>query len=363
MLDERWLTNHGPYVAELESTLADMIGVRNVVATCNGTLALELAIRALGLHGEVIVPSFTFVATAHALRWSGIRPVFCDIDPLTHTIDASHAERLITPRTTGILGVHVWGAASDVAGLEAVAGERNLALVFDAAHALACTHQGRSIGGFGNAEVFSFHATKVANAFEGGAIATDDDGLAERLRLLGNFGFSDEDRVVTLGTNAKMTEAAACMGLTSLESLDAFVEHNRRNFLLYDEMLRDVPGVRLMRPREGERSNFHYVVLEVTDVAGLRRDELHKVLRAERVLARRYFYPGCHRLEPYCSDPAGSAPLPVTERVCEQVLCLPTGTSVDPDDVAIVCGLIQEALDHAGEVRARLVDLDGNPRA
>ena len=180
MLDRRWLTNNGVYVQEFERRVAEILGVKHCIAMCNGTVALEIAIRALGLKGEVIVPSFTFVATAHALQWQEITPVFCDIDPPTHTLDPARVEELITPRTTGIIGVHVWGRPCDV---ERVGGDRPSArsqLLFDAAHAFGCSHHGRMIGGFGDAEVFSFHATKFFNTFEGGAVVTNDDDLATR---------------------------------------------------------------------------------------------------------------------------------------------------------------------------------------
>ncbi|HEX7488672.1 MAG TPA: aminotransferase class I/II-fold pyridoxal phosphate-dependent enzyme, partial [Anaeromyxobacteraceae bacterium] len=188
ILDRRWLTNHGPLVTELEARLAKLMGVGHCIAMCNGTVALEIAIRALGLKGEVIVPSFTFVATAHALQWQEITPIFCDVDPRTHTLDPDRVERVISSRTSGILGVHVWGRPCDVEGLSEVARRHRLALLFDAAHAFGVSRRGRMIGNFGDCEVFSFHATKFFNTFEGGAITTDDDDIARRCRLMRNFG-------------------------------------------------------------------------------------------------------------------------------------------------------------------------------
>lgn len=174
MLDRRWLTNNGPHVQEFERRIAATIGVEHCVATCNATIALEILIRALGLGGEVIVPSMTFIATAHALHWQHVMPVFCDIDPLTHNLDVRQVEAAITERTTGIIGVHLWGRACDVGALADVAGRHELKLIFDAAHAFACSHKGEMIGGFGDAEVLSFHATKFLNSFEGGAIVTNN---------------------------------------------------------------------------------------------------------------------------------------------------------------------------------------------
>jgi dTDP-4-amino-4,6-dideoxygalactose transaminase len=216
IFDRGWFSNDGPVVREFEARLAEMAGVRHCVATCNGTIALEIAIRALGLEGEVIVPSYTFVATAHALHWQGVTPVFADIDPRTHTLDPEAVRRAITPRTTGIIGVHLWGQPAAVDELQAIADEHGLSLMFDAAHAFACTHQGRMIGGFGRAEVFSFHATKFFNSFEGGAVMTDDDEIAEKARLMRNFGFAGYDNVIHPGTNGKMIEVCAAMGLTNL---------------------------------------------------------------------------------------------------------------------------------------------------
>ena len=196
ILDRRWLTNAGVYVREFERRVAEMVGVAHCIAMCNGTVALEIAIRALGLEGEVIVPSFTFIATAHALQWQGITPVFCDIDPQTHNIDPARVEQLITHRTTGIIGVHVWGRSCNVEELTSIANKYHLRVLYDAAHAFACSRHGKMIGSFGNAEVFSFHATKFVNTFEGGAVVTNDSDLAARIQLMRNFGFAGYDDVV-----------------------------------------------------------------------------------------------------------------------------------------------------------------------
>jgi dTDP-4-amino-4,6-dideoxygalactose transaminase len=188
ILDNRWLTNNGPSVQEFERRIADMIGVRNCVAMCNATVAMEMTIRALDLSGEVIVPSFTFIAAAHALQSQLITPVFCDIDPKTHNLDPRCIEELITPRTTGIIPVHLWGRACDTDAIAEIAGRRNLKVLYDAAHAFGCSHGGRMIGGFGECEIFSFHATKIINTFEGGAVTTNNDTVANKLRLMRNFG-------------------------------------------------------------------------------------------------------------------------------------------------------------------------------
>jgi dTDP-4-amino-4,6-dideoxygalactose transaminase len=356
MLDRVWLTNNGPYVQEFETKIAAFVGVRHCVAMCNATVALEIAIRALGLTGEVIVPSFTFIATAHALQWQEITPVFCDIDPRTHNLDPSQVEKMITPRTSGIIGVHTWGRACDVSALEAIARKRNLHLLFDAAHAFGCSYKGELIGGFGRCEVFSFHATKFFNTFEGGAVLTNDEVLAEKMRLMRNFGFRGYDNVIYIGTNGKMTEVCAAMGLTSLESIDVFIERNCRNHAAYCRGLDGVPGISVMAYDERERANYQYIVLEVDEhEAGLTRDELVAVLFAENVLARRYFFPGCHRMEPYRSYfPHASLVLPETERLCRRVMLLPNGTSVDELAISQICQIIRTAVSNAPAVRAQL---------
>ncbi|MBV9848943.1 MAG: DegT/DnrJ/EryC1/StrS family aminotransferase [Armatimonadetes bacterium] len=353
MLDRRWFSNNGPFVQELEQRIAAMVGVKHCIAMCNATVALEITIRALGLTGEVIVPSFTFIATAHALQWQQITPVFGDIDPVTHTLDPKSVEEMITPRTSGIIGVHVWGQPCRIEALQEIARRRGLALMFDAAHAFGCSYHGQMIGNFGSAEVFSFHATKFLNSFEGGAVVTNDDELASQIRLMTNFGFAGYDNVIYIGTNGKMNEAAAAMGLTSLESLDDVVAVNRRHYAQYARELNGLPGVTMFSYDERERCNYQYVVLEIDGTqAGLSRDQLMEVLWAENILARRYFYPGCHRMEPYRSYfPHAGLMLPETNRLSSRVLILPTGTAVDAADISTVCQVIQTALAHAPEVQ------------
>lgn len=346
MLDRRWLTNNGPFVQEFEQRLQDFLGVKHCIAMCNATIALEITTRALGLKGEVIVPAFTFVATAHSLQWQEITPVFCDIDPLTHTLDPEKVEQMITPRTTGIIGVHLWGRACNVEALTDIAKRHNLKLVLDAAHAFGCSHNGRMIGGFGDAEVFSFHATKFFNTFEGGLVATNSDELAAKVRLMKNFGFHGFDNVIYIGTNGKMTEVCAAMGLTNLESLDGFIEVNRRNYQEYRKHLSVIPGLKLIDYPEHEKQNYQYIVVEVDEeVCGVSRDQLVETLHANNVVARRYFYPGCHRMEPYRSYfPHAGLLLPQTEMLADKIMLLPTGTEVNQNDIQVICKLIVYAL-------------------
>jgi dTDP-4-amino-4,6-dideoxygalactose transaminase len=356
ILARRWLTNNGQVVQELGKTIENYLGVKHAILTCNGTMALELAIRALDLRGEVILPSFTFVATAHVLQWLGIRPVFADIDPISHQLDPAAVERAITPHTSGIIGVHLWGKPCPIDALSDLARTHRLRLLFDAAHAFSCSYQNRMIGTFGDCEVFSFHATKFFNTSEGGAVCTNNDELASKLRLMKNFGFRGYDDVVDLGINGKMTEICAAMGLTNWESLGSFIETNRRNFDIYRQELESVPGIRLFEFDKNEACNYQYVILEIFEKEfGLSRDQLCRILHAENVIARRYFFPGAHRMEPYRTlYPAASQGLRETENVAQRVLSLPTGTQVGAEDIKAVCRSIQFVNRRAQEIRERI---------
>lgn len=348
IFDRRWLSNNGPLVQEFEAKVAAHLGVQHCVAMCNGTIALEIAIRALGLEGEVIVPSYTFVATAHALQWQSITPVFADIDPATHMLSPAAVRRMITPRTSGIIGVHLWGRGAPVDALQEIADEHGLKLLFDAAHAFSCSHQGRMIGSFGACEVLSFHATKFFNTFEGGAVVTNDGELAETMRLMRNFGFVGMDKVIHPGTNGKMIEIAAAMGLVNLEAMDEVIAANRRNYLAYAQALRHVPGLSLLPIDGAQRHNYQYVVVEVAPSCPAGRDELLQALHAENVIARRYFWPGCHNMEPYRSlFPHAGLVLPNTDAVAARVLVLPTGQTMDESMVETVVRILHSRIAQA----------------
>ena len=348
IFDRRWLTNSGPLVEELEERLADYLQVDYCVAMTNGTIALEIAIRALDLSGEVIVPSYTFVATAHALNWQAIRPVFADINPDTHNLNPDSVMKMITPETTGIVGVHLWGRPADCEALQEIAEEHELALMFDASHAFGSAHQGQRVGSFGQAEVFSFHATKFFNTFEGGAVATNDQELAEKMRLMRNFGFAGFDKVVHPGTNGKMSEICAAMGLVNLDSVDEFITANRDNFAAYKKVADSHDGMRLLEPFSGDESNYQYVVVELLGENSPLRDKVVAELSDAGVMARRYFWPGVHRMEPYASlDPHADLLLPQTKIVADRTLVLPTGTATSPekaeDIMRMVAGLISSS--------------------
>lgn len=342
IFDSGRLSNNGPLVQELEQRIADHHGVKHCVVMCNGTVALEIAIRALGLEGEVIVPSYTFIATAHALHWQAITPVFADIDPATHNLDPAAVRRMITPRTTGIIGLHLWGRGAPVDELQAVADEHGLKLMFDAAHAFGCSYKGKMIGNFGACEVLSFHATKFFNTFEGGAVLTNDDELAETMCLMRNFGFSGFDNVIHPGINGKMIEVAAAMGLVNLEVIDEVIVVNRRNHQAYLEALSDLSGISLLRFDEAERNNYQYVVMEVGDDCTVSRDQIIDMLHAENIRARKYFWPGCHNMQPYRDlYPHAGLLLPNTQKVAGRVVVLPTGTAMDVEMINTVSSAIR----------------------
>ncbi len=356
LLNRRLLTNRGPLVRELEQRVAELLNVKHCVTMSNGTAALEIATRALGFKGNAIVPALTFVATAHALEWQRVRPIFADIAPRTHHLDPRGIERLATSLTSGVIPVNLWGRTADIDAVTRRAANRGLAVVFDSSHAFGCTYKGKPVGGFGNAEVFSFHATKFVNTFEGGAVTTNDDALAERMRLMQNFGFVDRDTVIHVGINGKMNELEAAMGLTSLEAMDDFIAHNHANYCAYLEGVEDIDGLKLVEYDNSERNNYQYVVLEVDERAtGLHRDPLMQALHSEGVDARRYFYPGCHRMEPYQSRPKPKGQdLTLTEAALSRVVTLPTGTAVTPGDIRRIVLLLQELLEHPADVVQRL---------
>ena len=298
MLDRRWLTNNGPFVQEFERRIADYArrqALRRDVQRHDR--ARDRHPRA-GPKGEVIVPSYTFVATAHALQWQGITPVFADIDPRPTTSTRQPVERMITPRTTGIIGVHLWGRAAPWRRCRRSPTSTACALMFDAAHAFGCSLRRHADRRFGGCEVFSFHATKFFNTFEGGAVVTNDDELAEKMRLMRNFGFAGYDNVIYPGTNGKMTEISAAMGLTNLEALDEFIAVNRRNYDAYREAVAAIPGLLLaLRRRRAQQLPVRRARSRAV-LPGAAR-QIVAALHAENVLARKYFWPGCHRMQPY----------------------------------------------------------------
>lgn len=357
LLASRRVTNGGPIVQEFERKIRETLGVAHAVAVCNGTLGLQIAAKALGLQGEVIVPGFTFVATAHAFEWIGLEPVFVDIDPSTHNIDPAKIAQAVTPRTSAVVGVHLWGIPCDTVAIEGIARQHGLKVVYDAAHAFGSRRGGTMVGNFGDCEVFSFHATKFVHAFEGGVITTNDDALADKMRLMRNFGFDGYDSVVSPGINAKMPEVCAAMGLCNLESMDEFVEKNRRNHQLYRRHLQDLPGISVLAYDPGEQGNYQYVVAEVDPLrCPADRDELVRALHAGGILARRYFWPGCHRMSPYSARArVADGDFSASEAVASKVIVFPTGQAVGREEVLRVRAVMQAALEERAFVSRHYV--------
>lgn len=343
VLDRRWLTNNGPVVDAFERAIEAATGARNCIAVSSATTGLMVALKALDVKGRVAVPAFTFPATVHAIEWLGLEPVLCDIEPKTHGIDVS----TIMTEVDAVLGVHVWGRACNTAAVESFAQRRRIPALFDAAPAFGARNATRAVGNFGRCEVFSFHATKIVNAIEGGAITTDDDELAERIRKMINFGYDGRDNVVSIGINAKLSEVHAAMGIASLELLERSLAHNRRNARLYERCLSDVDGLRLVTSpaTATDPGNGNYCVVELHEGAPCTRDALIEHLAAAGIDARRYFFPGLHRSEPYASRyPHYIEALPITDRVCRSVVQLPTGVATPPHEVERICHEIRAAL-------------------
>ncbi len=358
ILHRRYYANHGPLVRRFEEKLAEALGVAHVVCVTNGTVALMVLARALEISGEVIVPAFTFPATVQALAWAGLTPVFADVSPQTHMLTADQVTQRLSPRTAGVLGVHLWGQTCAPQALEKLAAAHNLALFFDACHAFGCTSGGRDIATFGQGAAFSFHATKIVNAMEGGGIATNDRDLAARLRSIRSFHAEESLAPVAVRMNAKMSEAQAAMGLLSLEDYSTNLETNRLCHLDYRAGLDSIAGVRMVVGDNAERNNYQYVVLEIdADEYGLDRDMLVELMQAENVICRRHFCPPAHRL-PACKQYLTNADdtLPVAERLSRSLLQLPTGNSLPPNAVERICERLRWIGNNAALIRQKLRD-------
>ena len=346
------LTNDSRYVREFEAALESRLGV-SAVATSNGTWSLVLAMKELGIEGEVIVPSYTYCASAHAIRWAGATPVFADVLPDTFTLNPDAVRAAITPRTTAIMAVHIYGHPCEIDELTALADEKGLALLFDAAHAFGATYRGGTIGTFGRAESFSFHATKTLPVGEGGCVTTRDRRLAERLRLWRKFGDAGDENSQFAGTNAKMQEFNAILGLAGLNTVDGTIARRRGYAAALRERLSAVPGLLFQEERsyvESSAQNFATLVDEKQ--FGLRRDEVYRALAAENVRCRRYFYPPLHCQKAYADLPHGG--LTVTSRVADAVLCLPFYSLMTRDQIEGIGDAFAMLHAHAPRVRSAL---------
>lgn len=361
-IDRRWLSNGGPLVLEFEQRIAEMAGVGHAVATSSATMALECVMAVMGLTGEVVMPSLTFAATPNAARWLGLEPVFCDVDPATGCIDAERAAEALTARTSAIVGVHLWGRTCATEDLARVAAEGGVRLLYDAAHAIGCSTGGRSIGGFGSAEVFSFHATKVVSCFEGGAVVTDDAALADEVRAIHQFGKGGTSG----GINGKMSEPAAAMGLTSLDAFPATIERNKEIQEVYRAELADLRGLSFFSPAPNAGGNQQYVIAEIDDAqCGISRDAVLQAVAAENIRALRPIgVPACHQIEPFRSERAASSPtpaLPHSEAIAARVISLPAGSSIQAEDVRRVSEVLRRVINSGDEVAAALRDREHHP--
>lgn len=348
-LEEIWrnhqLTNGGPFHVRLEQALCDYLGVEHISLFANGTIALVTALQALRINGEVITTPYSFVATAHSLLWNGIKPVFVDIDPRTLNLDPGRIEEAITPQTTAILPVHVYGCPCDTGRIQEIADRYGLKVIYDAAHAFGVRDEGGSILRHGDLSILSFHATKVFTTFEGGAIISPDAKTKKRIDYLKNFGFADEVTVVAPGINGKMNEFQAAVGLAQLKHIDqAFAEREGID-QCYRNCLGTVPGIEFLQPPASRRHNYSYFPIFVRADYPLSRDELYKRLRDADIYARRYFYPLISDFPMYRAYPSARIDnLPVAASISEAVICLPIYPSLTTADIGRIASLIRGAI-------------------
>ncbi|MDA8155952.1 MAG: DegT/DnrJ/EryC1/StrS family aminotransferase [Actinomycetota bacterium] len=355
IFDRQYYNNNGPLHQQLDEKLRDFFVVNHVICVHNATLGLMMLADAMGLSGKVIMPAFTFAASAQSLTWAGLEPVFCDVDPITHHIDPDRVKALIGNGVSAIMGVNLLGGACDQGALAAVAEANGIQVYFDSAHAFGCEAGGVKIGNFGRAEVFSFHSDNIINAAEGGCICTSDDELAARLRSIRPSYGPDIPVNILRVANARMSEAQAAAALMGLEDFQANRANNEKLFHLYEKFLVEIPGLRLVRPGGVSLSNYQHLVCVVDEAEfGMGRDLLIKLLRAENILAKRLFYPGLHRSIPYVNAlPQYGETLPNTDRLCARSVQFPIGALVSAPDVERICGILLMAHQNAGEILAR----------
>lgn len=352
IFERQYYTNQGPLVQQLEGKLQQFLGVKHIICVSNATIGLMMLPDAMGLSGKVILPAFTFAASVNSLTWAGIEPVFCDIDIDTHQIAIDKIEALIDKDVSAIMGVNLWGGACDPKALLELADANGIQLYFDSAHAFGCAVDGVSIANFGHAEVFSFHATKILSAAEGGCICTNDDELAARLRnIRSSYGAGKLVNVIKTA-NGRMSEAQAAIALMSLDDFPENQKKNEALYSLYEAQMQKIPGLYLLKPAGVSFSNYQYLVCRVDeDEFGMKRDLLINVLKAENVIARRYFYPGLHRSIPYVQElPQYLDSLPNTDILCASCIQLPIGAFVSAQSVERICEIINQAHQFSAEI-------------
>lgn len=342
--DRKWLTNNGYYHQELEKALCEYLKVPYISLFTNGTLPLITALQALRITGEVITTPFSFVATTHSLWWNGIKPVFVDIDPVTCNIDSEKIEAAITPKTTAIMPVHVYGQPCDISRIQAIADKYGLKVIYDAAHAFGVEINGKSILKAGDMSTLSFHATKVYNTVEGGALICNDKKTKQRIDYLKNFGFVDETTVIAPGINGKMDEVRAAFGLLNLKQVDVAIKARQQIANQYRETLKNVSGIRIMEDIKDVRHNYSYFPVFVNaEEYGMTRDELYFMLKEKNVLGRRYFYPLISEFPTYRSlESSKKENLPVAHRMADSVICLPIYYGLTNEDIERIVNLIRQ---------------------
>lgn len=333
--DRKWLTNNGHYHRELEQKLADYLGVKYLSLFTNGTLPLITALQALRVTGEVITTPYSFVATTHSIWWNGLKPVFVDVDPLTGNIDPEKIEAAITPHTTAIMPVHVYGTPCNMKRIQEIADVYGLKIVYDAAHAFGVTVNGESVLKAGDISTLSFHATKVYNTIEGGALICHDEATKKRIDYLKNFGFAGETTVVAPGINSKMDELRAAYGILNLKQVDAAIAHRKVVADQYRAALKNVTGIRFLNDIEGVHHNYSYFPIFIDESYRTTRDGLYEELKAHNIFGRRYFYPLISTFSVYKGlESAATSNLPVATKLAEQVLCLPMYADLDNESIS-----------------------------
>lgn len=329
----KYLTNGGPFHQQLELALAEYLGVKHLCLFANGTLALLTALQALRITGEVITTPYSFVATSHTLLWNGLKPVFVDIDPITCNLDPEKIERAITPMTSAILPVHCYGIPADVGRIQRIADIYGLKVIYDAAHAFGVTENGVSVLNHGDLSILSFHATKVFNTIEGGAIICPDEKTKKRIDYLKNFGFADEVTVVAPGINGKMNEVQAAFGLLQLRHIDGAFARRQKIYQRYSNALKNIPGIRLTNPADAISWNHAYCPVFIDERFPCGRDDLYALMREAGVFTRRYFYPLISSFPMYRGlESANPANLPVAQSVADAALCLPIYADLQEDE-------------------------------
>ncbi len=343
--ENRVLTNRGPFHKQFEQKLAEYLGVKYISLTANGTLALVTALQALRITGEVITTPYSFVASTHSLWWNNIKPVFVDIEPDTCNLDPEKIEAAITPQTTAILPVHVYGNPCNVDRIKEIGDTYGLKVIYDACHTFGVTIDCESVLNFGDLSIMSFHATKTFTTFEGGAIVCHDEAMKKRIDFLINFGFAGETTVVAPGINSKMNEVQAAMGLLQLRHIDGYIEKRRRIVSIYRENLSGVPGLRMLDDMPGVKHCYSYFPIFVDEKEyGMSRDALYEKLKEHNIYGRRYFYPLISQFPTYRAlESAQPGRLPVAEKVTGQVICLPIYPELSDNTVKILLNIIKDS--------------------